>query len=269
MKNHEQNTQTSNVRFAILGDVEPKPDPVFALFQNAIDRINSIHAQTPLDFVAGIGDIPHHGSVEQYENASSVLATLQPPLFAIMGNEEMAGGAARFQQYAARWRGTSPDKIALRYIKDCGQYTCIFITASTNGIQFSEEDLDWLEEQAALHSQNSILLFTHAPTKDIFEIDQARAIQHERFAEILHRSSIRLHFSGHTHIDPDFTATHVIDQQGVHHVHIPGIERTKVGEKHTPRFRLVELQPGGFIDIQTFNLMEQRFEETHRIQCVV
>jgi len=262
MKFQEPNTP---VRFAILGDVEPKPDPLFALFKNAIDRINAIHAQTPLEFVAGIGDIPHNGTLVQYDNASAILASLQPPLFAIMGNEEMAGGVERFQQYAAQWRNTTPDNIDLRYTKECGQYTCIFLTASVNGVQFSDDDLDWLKKQAGLYSH--ILLFTHAPAKDVFPINQSRAVQSERFAEILKTPSIRLHFSGHTHIDPDFAATHVIDQHGTHHVHIPGIERTKVGEKHTPRFRLVDLQPDGSIDIQTFNLETQQFEEAHRIRC--
>jgi hypothetical protein len=269
MESQASNARTKHIRFAVLGDVEPKPDAVFTHFQSAIERINIIHAQTPLDFVAAVGDIPHNGTVEQYENASSVIATLRPPLLTIMGNEEMAGGIERFRQYAARWLTTSPDEIELRYTREFGPYTCIFLTSGMNGVELCDSDLDWLEEQAGRASRSTPLLFTHAPAKDIFDINQSRAIQSKRFAEILRRSSIRLHFSGHTHIDPDFTATHVVDPHGVHHIHVPGIERTKVGEKHTPRFRLVDLRPDGFVEVQTFNLMGQRFEEKHRIQCAI
>jgi len=257
------------VRFAVIGDVEPKPDPVFAQLENSVHRINQIHAQSPLDFVAGIGDIPHKGTVEQYENATSVLSALDPPLFAIMGNEEMAGGVERFYQYAAQWRKVMPDQINLRFVKTCGNLTCIFITASVDGVKFSDDDMDWLEEQITRYAQTAILLFTHAPAKDVYNINQNRAIQDERFAVILQHPALRLHFSGHTHIDPDFAPTHVIDSRGLHHVHVPGIERTKVGNKHTPRLRFVELQQNGAVDIQTFNLETQQFDEAHRIKLTV
>lgn len=256
----------ASLRFAIIGDVEPKPDPVFAQLEDAVRCINAVHAQTPLDFVAGIGDIPHKGSVEQYENSTPILANLSLPLFGIMGNEEMAGGVERYVHYAAQWRKVTPAAIELRYVKECGNFTCIFMTASVDGVQFSDDDLQWLGEQVQQYAHTAILLFSHAPAKDIYKIDQKRAVQDERFAEILQHPSLRLHFTGHTHIDPDFAPTHVVDSHGLHHVHVPGITRTKVGDKHTPRLRFVELQANGAVDIQTFNLQTQQFEETHRVR---
>ena len=41
-----------------------------------------------IDFVVGVGDIAHKGTVIQYENATTVLESLKLPFYPIMGNEE-------------------------------------------------------------------------------------------------------------------------------------------------------------------------------------
>lgn len=261
--NTDRATDTDNVHFALLGDVEPKPDPDFSNLEKAVEAINKINEKTPFDFVAGIGDIPHKGTLIQYEGATESLKKLKVALFAIMGNEELGGGEELFLEYAARWNGNSAEQPQLQYTKYFGRYAYIFITATVNGVRFSETDLDWLEEQLQRNADRDIILFTHAPAKDIFPEVQPRSIPNERFVEILRGSNVRLQFSGHTHMDPDYTKTCITDPFGIHHVHIPGIERTKVGETHTPRFRTAMMQADGKVTIQTYNLKKDSFEEEH------
>lgn len=256
--------ESRQVRFAVLGDVEPKPDPVFPHFQKTIDAINKLHAVTPLDFVASIGDITHRGTVAQYDEATRLIRRLEAPLLGIMGNEEVRGGRERFLDYAARWNNPG-----LHFTKEFGPYACVFATASVNGVRFNDEDLGWLAAEMGPRSGQRIALFTHAPAPGAFPVENGRAIPNERFVDILRSPGLRLHFSGHTHMDPDAVPTHVCDERGVHHIHAPGIERTKIGNAHVPRFRVVLMEADGTVDIQTFNLHRECFEDKHRIRFLL
>jgi len=249
------------LRFALLGDVEPKPDPVFPHFQKAVGAINALHAAEPFDFVASIGDITHQGTVAQYEEATRLIGRLDAPFVAIMGNEEILGGKERFLDYAARWNNPG-----LHFTKDFGPCSCVFATAGVDGVRFSDADLDWLAAQLRAHPGKPIALFTHAPAPGAFPAAGGREIPNERFAEILRSPGLRLHFSGHTHMNPDAAVTHVLDGRGLHHVHALGIERTKVGDVHVPRFRVVRMEADGAVDIQTYNLDRGGFEDRHRLR---
>lgn len=255
--------ENSRVRFVVLGDVEPKPDPVFTNLENAVNAIHGINETLPIDFVASIGDVARNGTLEQYEGATHYLTQLKLPLFVIMGNEEMVEGENRFLEYAAKWNGSTPE---LRFVKTFGRYAFIFATASIKGLEFTDQEIHWLTEQIQQNSDKTVILFTHAPAQDVFAGAQQRVIPNEEFKEILRHPNVRLHFSGHVHMDLDSVVTHVTDESSVHHVHAPSIERTKVGESHTPRLRVVTLETDGSVDIQSYNLDEKCFEEKHRIR---
>jgi len=259
----------ARVRFALLGDVEPKPDPVFTNLEKAVAAINEINKDSPLDFVASIGDIARNGTIEQYEAATILLTQLQVPLFGIMGNEEMAGGEERFLEYVAKWNGALATSPEVRFVKILGSYAFIFATASNNGLGFSEQDLEWLTMQIKQNSQRAIILFTHAPAQDVFPEAQRRVIPNEEFNEILRNPNLHVQFSGHIHMDLDSIVTYIADKNGVHHVHAPAIERTKIGDSHTPRIRVVTLDNNGTVDIQSYHLDEKCFEEKHRIQFAI
>jgi len=265
MVTSESTPGTRRVRFAVFGDVEPKPEPVFANLEKAVEAVNKINETFPIDFVASIGDIVHNGTVIQYEAAAAILNQAEVPIFGIMGNEEMAGGKERFQEYARKWSGETHTP-KLHFVKIMDRYAYIFATASNNGVEFSDDDLDWLAEQIQLNSDKPAILFTHAPAQNVFSVAQNRTIPNERFQEILRSPNLHLVFSGHTHIDPDFAETYVEDERRIHHIHTPGIERTKIGDSHTPRFRLVTMDADGSVDVQLYNLDEKCFEEKHRIQ---
>ena len=61
------------LRFAILGDAEPKPKPEFPNLDAAVQDVNALAADGTLDFVIGVGDIAHKGTLIQYENATPAL----------------------------------------------------------------------------------------------------------------------------------------------------------------------------------------------------
>lgn len=91
-------------------------------------------------------------------------------------------------------------------------------------------------------------------------------MRNQLFERVTRRPNVVAVFSGHTHFDLDVTTSWVRDAHGVVHIHVPGIERTKVAPTHTPRFRYVTLSQQGDVDVQTYNIALDRFEARHRIQ---
>lgn len=63
-------TENVVLRFAVLGDAEPKPEPQFPHLAAAVADVNRLATQTKLDFVVGVGDIAHKGTLVQYDNAT-------------------------------------------------------------------------------------------------------------------------------------------------------------------------------------------------------
>lgn len=69
------------LRFAVLGDAEPKPKAEFPGVSAAVDDVNRLAQDGTMDFVVGVGDIAHKGTVLQYENVTPVLQRLTLPLY--------------------------------------------------------------------------------------------------------------------------------------------------------------------------------------------
>jgi|GEM_PF-6960733 len=91
-------------------------------------------------------------------------------------------------------------------------------------------------------------------------------MKNRSFDCVLAHENVRAVFSGHTHFDLDEVVSVVEDGNGVYHIHIPGVERTKVGSKHTPRFRLVTIDPEDGVLVQTYNVLTGLVEDRHEVR---
>ncbi|MGI6083672.1 MAG: metallophosphoesterase family protein [Limnochordia bacterium] len=122
------------VTFAVIGDCEPKPNPVFIELDKSVRAINELKDELGIRFTASVGDLAHKGSVEQYEALTACLENLQTPFYAIMGNEELMGGTERFFRYVARWN-TNPRTIpAGRYVFQQSGCLLVFASAEDGGV---------------------------------------------------------------------------------------------------------------------------------------
>jgi len=250
------------LRFAVLGDAEPKPAPSFVNLREAVDTINEMHAVDPFDFVGGIGDLVHQAKPEQYDIATDLLADLEPVFHPILGNEELSGTLMQFFEHARHWNdapGQIPD---VRYVNQYGGYRCIYATAMWEGIHFSEAEIDWIVDQIDGDDRPAIL-FVHNSPRGVFP--DARAELDAHFDRVLEQPNAVLVFSGHSHMNPDNVRTHGRDDRDSYHVHVPGIERTKVGETHVPRFPVVEIGSGGGTTAALYNLDREAFERKHTL----
>jgi Icc protein len=161
-------------RFALLGDVEPKPDPVFTWFERAIALINRLTAMEKIDFTACVGDIIHAGKLIQYQEATAIIKKLATPFFTIMGNEELNEGRERFMEFAAQWNqnpGAIPD---ISYVKEFGGIRFVFATAEDRGKTFTEAETLWIEEQFRSAPDIPGMLFIHASIPGIFPDAEVR-----------------------------------------------------------------------------------------------
>jgi Icc protein len=257
--------KTPVVQFAVVGDVEPKKDVSFANFRKTVACINRMAENRAFAFTASVGDICHQGSLYQYETATETLNDLSCPFYAIMGNEELMEGEERFLSFAARWNKEEGVIPGTFYAKFYAGILFVFATAHQDGRTFTSEELSQIEECIDAHSDYPVMLFTHAPALGIFPEAGRRTMENNTFDAVLRRENVRVVFSGHTHMDLDVANGAVKDAYNVHHIHVPGIERTKVGTTHTPRFRLVTVHDDGSVLVQTHNVETDDFEERHPI----
>ena len=259
------------VRIAILGDAEPKPEPVFTHTGSAVELINRLDAQAPVSFVASTGDLAHRGSLAQYEAISEHLDALRPPLRTIPGNEELVAedGAERLLRYVARWNAggrDGADGYELSHTRCVAGHLLVFASALDGGKEFNDEEIDWIKTQLTRHPDRPAILFVHNAPMGIF--DPKAAMQRPAFNErILTQPNVVATFSGHLHMNLDEWPGHVRCDRGVHHVHVPGLERTKRGSRHVPRMRLLTIEPHR-VSVQTYNLETHRFEPEHEVSFV-
>lgn len=254
------------IQFAVLGDAEPKPHPEFEHLRSAVEVIEAIHAERAFNFVAGIGDLPHRGKPEQYEIITKLFSSLTPPLYPILGNEELRGtqeDISRFLEFATRWNNASPHIEATRYTIDTDQVRFVFASADTDGKNLSGDEVDWIQEQLDTVGERPVVLFIHTAPQGVFPA--GRAMADPIFDRVADHESLAVAFSGHSHMNLNTVKSHVVDEFGTHHVHVPGLERTKVGDTHVPWLRLAVITPDDVLQIETYNVQAREFTPDHQV----
>lgn len=244
------------LRFAVLGDAEPKPEPVFPGLAAAVRDINKLAARDGVDFVIGVGDIAHKGTTIQYENATAVLRQLEPPFFPIMGNEEHGSTVARFLDYARAWNAGKGEIPGHRYVQDREQVALIYASPDF-GRDFSDEGIAWILEEVRAAHPKPVFLVVHSAPVGTFAENPDKGIRHPGFAAVAAQPNLRAVLSGDLHMDMA-RVVHSKRIGHVHYLHMPALERTKVPDetRHTPMFRVFTLDADGEVLIDTYRTGE-------------
>ena len=239
--------------FAVFGDMEPSPEPVFRGTELAVSAVTDLMTRRPgIDFVLGVGDIAHRGSDVQYERVAPVLRALPVTFFAIPGNEEYPD-FDRFVREAQSWNDDPGSIPGARYVVRGNCFTVILAAASVDGREFADADIDWLVDQLDSVADRRAVLVTHGAAAGIFDVSGRKFIENPRFRdEVLSHSALALVISGDLHLDIS-SYQGVAASGGVLHVHAPGLERTKLGAHHA-RMRTVTTYCDGGIHVRTFDL---------------
>jgi 3',5'-cyclic AMP phosphodiesterase CpdA len=237
------------LRFAVLGDAEPKPDPVFPGVEAAVRDINAMAETGRIDFVIVVGDLAHDGTLIQYDNVTPVLQQLTRPFYPIMGNEEHNTTVERYLDYASRW---NPEVTTPRYVLDRGPVVMVHASPDFSR-DFDDDGIDWILAAVRTAAPKPVFLIVHAAQVGAYPENPEKGVANPRFQEVLAESNLSAILSGDLHMDMDRTV-HSKQIGQVHYLHIPALERTKIPDetRHTPMFRVFTLRANGQVRVETF-----------------
>ncbi|MFT6465952.1 metallophosphoesterase family protein [Halopseudomonas sp.] len=238
--------------FAVLGDAEPKPLAEFPHLAMSVDHVNALAAAQPMDFVVGVGDIAHKGTLVQYDNASKELERLDLPFYPIMGNEEHGSSVARFLHYANLWNAGKVHIADARYVVEQEQVALVFASPD-HGRDFDNSGVAWIAEQIDRLHPKPVFLIVHGAQAGAFPENAEKGITNATFEKITRMSNLAAVISGDLHMDMD-RVDHSKKIGDVHYLHIPALERTKIPDEsnHTAMFRVVSLYDNGEVVVDTF-----------------
>ncbi len=242
------------LRFAVLGDAEPKPEPQFPNLAAAVDHVNRLAESLPLDFVVGVGDISHRGTVVQYENATAELQRLVLPFYPIMGNEEHGSSVERYLEYANRWGRGGPEMTEPSYVVETDELALV-LASPDSGRDFADRGIEWMLERIEALQPKPVFLVVHGAQAGAYPESPDKGIHHEGFSEVIEQPNLAAVISGDLHMDMD-RVEHSKEIDGVHYLHIPPLERTKIPDesRHTAMFRVFTLDSEGRVLVETYEV---------------
>ncbi len=237
------------IRFAVLGDAEPKPCALFPGVEAAVRDVNALAAAGRIDFVLGVGDLAHKGTEIQYENVTPALVSLTRPFYPIMGNEEHGDTVARYLEFAAQW---NPEVTQTRYTLERGPVTLVMASPDFSR-QFNDESIDWMLAQVRAAAPRPVFLVVHGAQMDVYQEAPDKGVENPRFLEIVAEPNLAAVISGDLHMDMD-RVVHSREIDNVHYLHIPGLERTKIPDEtsHKPMFRVFTVSKRGQVLVETY-----------------
>lgn len=240
------------LRFAVLGDAEPKPEPQFPNLAAAVDQVNRMAKSERLDFVVGVGDVAHKGTVVQYENATAELERLALPFHPIMGNEEHGSTVERYLEYANRWGRSGPEMIEPSYVVETDAVALV-LASPDHGRDFEDRGIEWMLEQIEALQPKPVLLVVHGAQAGAYPENPDKGVHHPDFAAVVEQPNLVAVISGDLHMDMD-RVNHSKEIDGVHYLHIPALERTKIPDesRHTAMFRVFTLDADGEVLVKTY-----------------
>ena len=240
------------LRFAVLGDAEPKPEPQFPHLAAAVADINALAQRETIHFVAGIGDIAHKGTLVQYENATPVLQQLSLPFYPIMGNEEHGSSVERFMQFANLWNQGKITLDAPSYVLEFDRVALV-LASPDHGRDFNDSGIAWMLNQLQQLAPKPVLLVVHGAQAGAYAENADKGIHHPGFAEVIAQPNLSAIISGDLHMDME-RSNHSKQLGKVHYLHIPALERTKIPDdsQHTAMFRVFSLYDNGQVKVDTY-----------------
>ncbi|WP_392344083.1 metallophosphoesterase family protein [Pseudoalteromonas prydzensis] len=256
------------IRFAVLGDAEPKPVAEFPNLARAVDDVNRLASENKIDFVLGVGDIPHKGTMLQYNNVTPELQRLTLPFYPIMGNEEHGADDAvtRFLHFANLWNKGKTTIKSDKYVLEFDDLA-IVLASPDHGRDFNNKGVAWVLEQLKQLNPKPVLLIVHGAQQGVYPENADKGISHAKFADVIAQPNLKAVISGDLHMDMD-RVNHSKKIAKVHYLHIPALERTKIPDetRHNPMYRVFNISPAGEVEVATYAVGNQHALAEHSYQ---
>lgn len=258
--------QSTVLRFAVLGDAEPKPKAEFPGVAAAVQDINAMAEKSRLDFVVGVGDIAHKGTLLQYDKVTPVLQQLSLPFYPIMGNEEHGSTVERFLEYANRWNNGKAMINSPRYTQEYDSVALVYASPDF-GRDFNDDGVAWIQQEIQRLAPKPVLLIVHGAQAGVYPENAEKGIHNANFSAVIEQPNLAAVISGDLHMDMDRTQ-HSKQIGHVHYLHIPALERTKIPDEnhHVPMFRVFSIDAGGKVLVETFQTGNSEELARHRYE---
>ncbi len=171
-----------------------------------------------------------------------------------MGNEEHGSTVERYMHYAQLW---NQDKIELEgpsYVLEFEQLALV-MASPDEGRDFHDDGVAWVKQQIQQLHPKPVLLVVHGAPAGTFPERADKGIHHPGFAEISTQPNLVAMISGDLHMDLNRTE-HSKQINGVHHLHIPALERTKIPDEdnHVPMFRVLTVLDDDQVVVDTYQV---------------
>ncbi|WP_339778124.1 metallophosphoesterase [uncultured Methylophaga sp.] len=241
------------LRFVVLGDAEPKPEAKFPNMADAIADINQLIPSLELELAIGVGDIAHKGTMLQYEQATPILQALNLPFYPIMGNEEHGSSTERFLSFANMWNQGKTTIDSTRYTLEFDSVALV-LASPDFGRDFNDDGIVWLKNELARLAPKPVLLVVHGAQQGVFKENPDKGISHPGFVkEVISQPNVRAVISGDLHMDMP-RVNHSLEVNGVHYIHIPALERTKIPDEshHQAMYRVFSVMQEGTVVVDTY-----------------
>lgn len=244
---------TTALSFVVLGDAEPKPEAKFPHMAAAVTDINQLIPSLKFEFAVGVGDIAHKGTMLQYEQATPVLQALKLPFYPIMGNEEHGSTTERFLTFANLWNQGKNTIDSTRYTLEFDSVALV-LASPDFGRDFNDEGIAWLKKEVTRLAPKPVMLVVHGAQQGVFKENPDKGISHPGFVtEVINQPNVRAVISGDLHMDMP-RVNHSLELNGVHYLHIPALERTKIPDEshHIAMYRVFSLMQDGTVVVDTY-----------------
>ena len=179
-------------RFAVLTDLHLVDSRSTGIVGRAVNAVNN---DPSISFVAVLGDLSSHGSLQEMNLARHALDRLAAPYFCVPGPHDIALGAEYGYEFYRR------DFKKLQWRENKGGWAFIGLDTTGGSRQstgMDDDSLAWLDDQIAhLDEERPVALFCHHPLGP-----EAKEDRLENAAEVLARfqhHNLRLVASGHLH----------------------------------------------------------------------
>lgn len=180
------------VHFAALGDLHLRDSRDIGIVGRAVNQINN---DPEIDFVAVLGDLTDHGTLQEMNLARQALERLEKPYFCVPGEHDVNPATENGYEFYSRtfgrtqWRNVNEGWVFF------GLNTC---DGANRQVAVSAQSLEWLGNQLNhTDKKKPVALLSHHPFNPGSKAD--RVANAEEVLALFHDHQLRFVASGHYH----------------------------------------------------------------------
>lgn len=193
--------ESSSWQFAVISDVEGLSPISEAMIEDMKLR--------DIEFVVNLGDLAGAPDKVEIQRVLDAFTTLPVPTYTVPGNNDLIYNEE--QEVKTLELYTQVVNEATYYSFDLNNAHMVLLDNSYRRYGFTDEELEWLEQDLSTNTQSQTFVFYHRPLdvpgQQLFGDDETpnSRIQNEKFKQLISPFTIDRIFNGHLHTTLNYT----------------------------------------------------------------